>query len=119
MQIIHDEILRHLPRGGESRRLFHGRGHCFAGYEDLVIDYFSPVVMVILYRPRPQAWLDSLTQLLVEVLPENPRAILLQERFLSNGPSRLLQGTLPEHIDAQEAGLSYRLRLEGGPQAGL
>lgn len=111
MQIIHDEITRHLPGAKDSRRLFHGRGQCFAGYEDLVIDYFHPVVMVILYRPRPQAWLDLLTQLLVETLPEQPQAILLQERFLSNGPSRLLQGTLPEIINAQEAGLSFRLRL--------
>lgn len=116
MQIIHDEIIRHLPRSGEARRLFHGRGQCFAGYDDLVIDYYPPVVMVVLYRQRPQAWLDELTQLLDTILtdtmlPDWPRAILLQERFLSNGPSRLLQGTLPETTDAMEAGLRYRLRL--------
>jgi 23S rRNA (cytosine1962-C5)-methyltransferase len=111
MQIIHDEIIKHLPHADESRRLFHGRGQCFAGYDDLVIDYFPPVVMVILYRQRPQTWLDELVQLLIATLPNRPQAILLQERFLANGPSRLLQGTLPEHIEAREAGLSFRLRL--------
>ncbi len=116
MQIIHDEIIRHLPRSGEARRLFHGRGQCFAGYDDLLIDYYPPVVMVILYRQRPQVWLDELTQLLGTVLSETmlhdgPLAILLQERFLTNSPSRLLQGTLPEATDAMEAGLLYRLRL--------
>lgn len=111
LQIIHDEIIRHLPHASESRRLFHGRGHCFAGYEDLLVDSFPPVVMVTLYRQRPQTWLEELTQMLLAILPERPGAILLQERFLSNGPSRLLHGILPENVDAREAGLSFRLRL--------
>ncbi len=111
MQIIHNEIVKHLPRSGEARRLFHGRGQCFAGYDDLVIDYFPPVVRVILYRQRPQEWLEELSQLLQAALPDKLQAVLLQERFLSNGPSRLLQGTLPESLNALEAGLSFRLRL--------
>jgi 23S rRNA (cytosine1962-C5)-methyltransferase len=111
MQIIHDEIIRHLPCSGEARRLFHGRGQCFTGYDDLVIDYFPPIVMVILYRRRPQAWLDELTQLLGTILPHKPQAILLQERFLANSPNRLLQGELSESLNALEAGLLFRLRL--------
>jgi 23S rRNA (cytosine1962-C5)-methyltransferase len=111
MQTIHDEIIQHLPHAEETRRLFHGRGHCFAGYEDLLIDYFSPVVTVTLYQKRPQAWLEELTEMLISTLPEQPQAILLQERFLANGPSRLLHGALPENIEAREAGLSFRLRL--------
>jgi 23S rRNA (cytosine1962-C5)-methyltransferase len=111
MQIIHDEIIQHLPSKGESRRLFHGRGHCFSGCEDLLIDYFPPVVLVTLYQERPQAWLEELTETLTTTLPEQPQAILLQERFLPKGPSRLLRGALPEDIEAQEAGFSFRLRL--------
>ena len=111
MQIIRNEIIKHLPSSGEARRLFHGRGRCFNGYDDLVIDFFPPVVMVILYRQRSQAWLDELAQLLVATMPDQPQAILLQERFLMNGPSRLLQGTLPESLDAREAEWSFRLRL--------
>jgi 23S rRNA (cytosine1962-C5)-methyltransferase len=119
MQIIHNEIIKHLPSSGEARRLFHGRGRCFTGYDDLVIDFFPPVVMVILYRQRPQAWLDELVQLLVATLPDQPQAILLQERFLMNGPSRLLQGALPESLDAQEAGWSFRLRLGDAQNIGF
>jgi len=111
MHIIHEEIVRHLPSNGETRRLFHGRGQCFAGYDDLVIDYFPPVVMVALYRERPQEWLGELTRLLGTALPDTPRAIVLQERFLLDGPCRVLQGEVPESLDALEAGLSFRLRL--------
>lgn len=119
MQIIHNEIIKHLSSSGEARRLFHGRGQCFTGYDDLVIDSFPPVVMVILYQQRPQAWLEELTQLLDTILPNKPRAILLQERFLSNGPSRLLQGTLSKELEALEAGLSFRLRLGEAQNVGF
>ncbi len=119
MQTIRNEIIKHLPCSGETRRLFHGRGQCFAGYDDLVIDYFPPVVMVILYRQRPQSWLDDLTQLLDTILPSKPRAILLQERFLTNAPSRRLQGTLPEELNALEAGLTFRLRLGEAQNTGF
>lgn len=111
MQIIHEEIMRHVPSSNETRRLFHGRGRCFAGYDDLVIDYFPPVLMVILYRQRSEAWLDELAHMLTAALPDNPCTIILQERFLPGGPSRMLTGELPEHPEAREAGLSYRLRL--------
>jgi len=119
MQIIRDEIVRHLPIAGEARRLFHGRGHCFTGYDDLVIDCFPPIVMVILYRPRPQAWLEELAGVLESLLPVASRVILLQERFLAKAPSRLLRGDLPERLEALEAGLSFRLRLAEAQNIGF
>ncbi len=111
MQIVRDEIARRPSRSGEARRLFHGRGHCFAGYKDLVIDSFPPVIMVTLYEQRPQAWLDELTRLLDTTLPDKPETIFLQERFLPGEPGRLLRGSLPDNPVAVEAGLCYRLRL--------
>jgi 23S rRNA (cytosine1962-C5)-methyltransferase len=111
MRTIAAEIVRHLPVAGEARRLFHGRGGCFPGYEDLVIDYFPPVTLVILYQPRSQVWLEHLTRLLEELLPDPAPAVLLQERYHANAPSRLLHGALPDCPEALEAGLSFRLRL--------
>ncbi|MDT8443939.1 MAG: class I SAM-dependent methyltransferase [Desulfuromonadales bacterium] len=119
MQSILNEISRHLPHSGEARRLFHGRGHCFAGYDDLVIDSFFPVVLIILYRQRPQAWLDELKQRLDTILSGQPNTILLQERFLPGGPSRLLRGTLPVDLNAREAGLLFRLRLGTAQNVGF
>lgn len=119
MEAIRQEILRHLPNNGETRRLFHGRGRCFAGYDDLVIDYYPPVVMVVLYRQRSPVWLEELSQVLSAALSEQPRAILLQERFLPSAPSRVLKGAMPETLDAREAGLSFRLRLGEAQNGGF
>jgi 23S rRNA (cytosine1962-C5)-methyltransferase len=118
MQLIRDEIRRHLPQGGEARRLFHGRGHCFVGYEDLTIDSYGPVTLVILYRERPQAWLDGLAELLrAEVA--GTFSVLLQERFLMQAPSRVLSGEIPAEVDAVTAGLRFRLRLQQGQNFGF
>jgi 23S rRNA (cytosine1962-C5)-methyltransferase len=119
MQPICEEIKKHLPKQGESRRLFHGRGHCFPNYTDLIIDYFPPVVMIILYEERPQAWLDRLTALLSRELPETPAAILLQKRYLDQTSSSLLFGILPDKVEANEAGLRYRLRLGEAQNTGF
>ena len=118
MQTLLDEIRRHLPEGENARRLFHGRGHCFPGYADLVIDAYPPLVMVMLYREREAAWLEGLVELLLG-LPQPPQAILLQERFRKNAPSRLLYGVLPEELDALEAGLRFRLRLGEAQNVGF
>lgn len=118
MELIRDEIRRHLPQAGEARRLFHGRGHSFAGYEELTIDSFGPVLLVILYQRRSQPWLDELAALLrLEVAGTS--AVLLQERFLPQSPSRLLWGELPDEVDALEAGLRFRLRLGQGQNIGF
>ena len=110
MQCLRDEIARHLPAEGNARRLFHGRGRCFPGYEDVTVDAYPPLVLVTLHRPRPQAWLDELVALFL-ALPQPPVTLLLQERFRAGAPSRVLWGALPAELDAREAGLRYRLRL--------
>jgi 23S rRNA (cytosine1962-C5)-methyltransferase len=33
-----------------AHRLFYGRGQCFAGYDFFTVDYFEPVLWVVLYR---------------------------------------------------------------------
>lgn len=118
MQIVCDEIAKRLPVGEDSRRLFHGRGHCFNGYDDLLIDWYQPVVLIILYRQRDEGWLQQLVELLCGQL-STVEAVIVQERFLSSAPSRLLWGVLPDKVDAVEAGLHYRLRLADAQNIGF
>ena len=118
MKVITQEISKRLPLGVESRRLFHGRGHCFPGYDDLLIDWFQPVVLVMLYQQRQELWLTELLGFLRHLIPD-AEAIVLQERFLPNTPSRLLWGEMPDQVDAVEAGLRYRLRLTEAQNVGF
>jgi len=110
MQIVQQEVFSRLPLRDESRRLFHGRGHCFSGYEDVLIDWFNPVVLITLYAAREQVWLEQLADFLRDNIT-SANAVLVQERFLSGAPVRSLYGESPEQIFAVENGLRYRLRL--------
>ena len=118
MNTVLTEILRNLPQDEESQRLFHGRGKCFPDFEDLVIDWFRPVAMVILYRQRSESWLAALAEDLRQKL-DGIEAVLLQERFLPEARSRILWGELPSRVNALEDGLCYRLRLDGAQNIGF
>ncbi len=118
MDVIRLELRKKNIHGNESRRLFHGRGHCFPGYEDLLIDWFKPVVLVTLYRQRDEVWLSQLVTLLRAELA-NVEAVVLQERYLRNSPSRIQYGQLPKEVNAVEHGLIYRLRLNSAQNIGF
>ncbi|PLX89276.1 MAG: SAM-dependent methyltransferase [Desulfuromonas sp.] len=118
MQVVQQQIIQNRSQSGECRRLFHGRGQTFAGYEDLVIDSYPPVVVVTLYRQRDQDWLSDLYRLLQAELP-GLQAIFLQNRYLLGSPGQVVFGTLPDEIDACESGLRYRLRLDHAQNIGF
>lgn len=94
-----------LPR--DSRRLFHGRGKIFPGHENLVVDYFDPVVQIILYRAYDQNTIDELRELLLELI--SPGSIILQKRYLDKSPSEVIYGVLPENIEALESNFRFKL----------
>ncbi len=118
MRLIQTEINKRVHCGSESCRLFHGRGHCFPGYEDLLIDWFQPVVLITLHCLRDGAWLEKLVTLLLSSL-SGVKAVVLQQRYLPNSPSRILFGELPEEVNAVEDGLKYRLRLNSAQNIGF
>ena len=117
MDLLKCEIIKKGLPGRESQRLFHGRGHCFSGYEDVLIDWFFPVVLVTLYRHRPEDWIEELAAWIEQYL--GARAVVVQERYLPDSPSRILAGVLPPDVDAVEAGLNYRLRLNDAQNIGF
>ncbi len=102
----------------ESARLFHGRGHCCPGYEDLLIDWYAPIVLVTLYRRRTEEWLTRLVELLRTRIPVLD-AVVLQQRYLPQSPGRLLFGRLPETVYAVEKGLKYKLHLNRAQNIGF
>ncbi len=110
MKILEDEIVKKIPLGIDTQRLFHGRGQCFPSYEDIVIDWFSPVIFIICYRPRSVEWLEQLSTLLLSHSAEI-KAIMVQRRFCTGSPTDLLWGECPEICYASENGLRYQLRI--------
>lgn len=118
MKTIGDEIVRHLPRAGEARRMFHGRGRAFPAYQDLLIDSYGPLIWVTLFAGRQPEWREQLGALLRRTRPD-AECIVLQRRDLPQAPLEFLHGDLPPQPLAQEVGLNYLLRPQVGQNIGF
>lgn len=118
-QILEHELDRHLPHDGQIRRLFHGRGGCFANLNDVVIDAYPPVVIIYLYAERSLQWVQLVVQSLVQRLPSSLAAIVVQRRYLTGAPVEVVWGALPECLEAEEDGLRYQLRFDSAQNIGF
>lgn len=120
---------------GESRRAFHGRGHCYPGYEAVCVDLFAPVVWVSLFeRPVREAEKDDtgacagisdskLNQLIagiVDCIAGSPfDSVLVQHRYERPCRVSIAHGKLPQTVAAAEQGARYELMLEGNQNIGF
>jgi len=102
----------------EFRRLFHGRGGSFKGWEALTIDSIDKVLSVALYAPIDN--FEAFTLMLKELLQTQKwQACLLQKRFEKDTPTELLFGSLPEENFAIEDGIKIRLNLQSNQNSGF
>ncbi|MFB4393952.1 MULTISPECIES: class I SAM-dependent methyltransferase [unclassified Pseudomonas] len=102
------------PAPSETRRLFHGRGRCWPGLEQVTVDWLDGVLLVALFREPPEGQLAEL-QAMLEALAERPQwagqAILIQHRYLPDSPGQWLLGEPCHQREVTEDGLKYLLDL--------
>ncbi len=105
----------------DSRRIFHGRGSTYPGYKHLVIDWYAPVLWMVLFREPEEGWLEGLLAEIQPYLSEEygVECLLLQRRYLPGAPSEVIYGCLPEANLAREDGLSYKLTLGANQNCGF
>lgn len=120
---LREHLLQALDNhpGSETRRLFHGRGRCWPGLEQITVDWLSGIVLVMLFRePSP-----ALRPLLMELL-ETPqwqasgaRGLLLQHRYVQGSESEWLAGEPQAQWPIIEDGSHYLLDLGSKQNSGL
>ncbi len=109
----------------ETRRLFHGRGRCWAGLEHVTVDWLQGVVLVSLFREPAESELDGLIQMLSVLTGEQAWAasgahtLLLQHRYLPDSRMQQLLGEPVEEWVISENGLRYKLDLGIKQNSGL
>ena len=125
MQVIFDTISAQLSVSpGEVRRLFHGRGRCFPGYEQLVVDLLPPVAIIRLFAEYPPEVIEGLDRYF-QMLEANlkPRALVVQHRYRREDSIEVLWNNSeidPEQLlQVQELGLSYRVQPLKNQNSGL
>ena len=102
----------------EARRIFHGRGHCYPGYENLCIDWFRPVVLISAWEPIDNP--EALKALILEAAPANEvAAIVLQHRYINQSPADILFGEIPQKVIVKAQGLRFEVRPGRQQNVGL
>lgn len=119
MQTVITEVAKQLPLSqGESRRIFHGRGHCFSGFEHLVIDWFPPVAVARLYKEVEPDWIDQLSDALKQF--EIIKGLVIQQRSRGRDAKQdLAWGEVPEQMNTMELGLFYQVKPQRNQNSGL
>lgn len=126
LAILHAHLLTALATApAETRRLFHGRGRCWPGLEQLTVDWLQGVVLVSLFKePEPQQ-LEGLKQLLMDLTrsaewqQSAAHTLLLQHRYLLQSTTEWLLGDALDEMTITEGGLNYRVDLGRKQNAGL
>jgi 23S rRNA (cytosine1962-C5)-methyltransferase len=109
----------------ETRRLFHGRGRCWAGLEQITVDWLQGVVLVSLFKEPEPAQLDDLRSMLRDLVasPAWQRSaahtLALQHRYLPDSLTQWLVGEPIDEWTLTEGGLRYRIDLGKKQNNGL
>ncbi|MGE8143923.1 class I SAM-dependent methyltransferase [Pseudomonas frederiksbergensis] len=123
---LHTHLLTALTSApAETRRLFHGRGRCWPGLEQLTVDWLQGVVLVSLFKEPEAQQLEDLKRLLLgmtqsaEWQQSGAHTLLLQHRYLLQSTTEWLLGDALEEMTITEGGLKYRVDLGRKQNAGL
>ncbi|MCK5916922.1 MAG: class I SAM-dependent methyltransferase [Cocleimonas sp.] len=117
-------ILKHIYRPKDkneihqAQRLFHGRGHAFAGLEHLLIDWLPPVILITLYKPEPIETINQLADYILSIFPDC-KSIQLQHRYLSAGPIESVQGEKIQQLVILEGQNKFQISLGRARNTGL
>ncbi len=109
----------------ETRRLFHGRGRCWPGLEQVTVDWLQGVVMVSLFKEAESAQLTDLKRVLRQLSQSDAwktsgaHSLLLQHRYLPQSPADWLLGEAIEEWTLTESGLRYQVDLDKKQNNGL
>lgn len=109
----------------EVRRLFHGRGRCWQGLDQLTCDWLQGQLIVNLFKSVDEEFLAQLKSGLLalstsKVWQERQgRTILLQHRYADGAPSEVLLGELDARPVVEELGLKYQLDIGRNQNFGL
>ncbi len=109
----------------EVRRLFHGRGKCWPGLEQLTCDWASNQLLVNLFKPVDETFMAVLTQGLEDLSNSElwqrvqGKSIVLQHRYSDGAPTEVLWGELDQRPVVSELGCKYQLDIGRNQNFGL
>lgn len=112
--------------GEEIRRVFHGRGRCHQGLEQITVDWLGQgVLQIALFKSQETAFYGALKQGIRAFCSGDVwkkvggETVFLQHRDREDAQTEVIIGTLPSQIDVIENELCYKLDLGKRQNNGL
>ncbi|GEK12620.1 class I SAM-dependent methyltransferase [Aliivibrio fischeri] len=123
-----EEQLNNPP--SELRRLFHGRGQCFEGLEQITVDWLQAKdstgqLVVALFKEQTPEFVEQLVVKLNKLAETslwkvaNGTSILLQHRYQEFAPTQVVWGEENTFPVVEESNLKYQLELKKNQNMGL
>ena len=105
----------------EARRLFHGRGHSFPGFEHLVVNWLPPYLHIACYRAPETFDVSKFVDELVDaIIPITTiQGVVVQTRQGRATTSEVVMGCVPEEVLVSEAGLNFWVQPTRNQNTGL
>ncbi len=105
----------------DSRRIFHGRGLCYAGLESICVDLFAPVLLISAFdNSIPDS---SIKEWAAGMMPgaaaKGVQCIALLRRYTKPSSIEVLVGEMPEMVFAFEHGAEFELNISGNQNVGF
>lgn len=121
IQTVISEVNNNLVQKNEEfKRVFHGRGGCFEGFEFLTIDSIDTLLLVSFFQ-APESEIEEEVLYFCKQLCDKQgyTTLVLQRRYLKQIPNEVILGDLPQESVAKEAGLSYSINLRDNQNIGF
>lgn len=127
LPVLFDVLSRRLVESCEEvRRVFHGRGRCYLGLEQITLDWLGDgVVQIAVFKEQDPSFYDALKQGFVvfcqsEVWKKRGgKVVFLQHRDREGSPTEVLFGEIPRYLNVIENKLFYQLELGQRQNNGL
>ena len=106
----------------EARRLFHGRGHMFPGFEHLVVNWYPPYLLVASFNQLSEGTVAELVEAFVSAVDREGivlAGIGLQKRDGRRTTTDVVWGEVPDEHIVTEGGLRYVITPKRNQNVGL
>ncbi|MBJ7537683.1 class I SAM-dependent methyltransferase [Marinomonas transparens] len=126
LPLLSEKILHSLATPPEGvKRIFHGRGKCFPGLEQITVDWLEGQILVSIFKETSENFLDKLNKEFTQWTNHphwkgcNATSLLLQHRNRDKSPTECIWGAYQEQQVVNEQGLLFQLDLGKNQNSGL
>ncbi len=113
-KILEKEIFENLQNTTkEIKRIFHGRGNFFDGYNFLTIDSMDNLLLLSIYEKIDAKIYEDILNIIEKILKiKDYEIVLIQHRYKKDDIYETIKGKIPQNFVAYENGLKYHINFK-------